>query len=68
LFTLDRSIKLALSTGRTCEASRVMGEKLAKLSLKKNIKKLFLIVVLIYIMDVSKHLPMVQELAVYNFK
>ena len=38
--TLDRSIKIALSTGRTCEASRVMGEKLAELSLKKNIKKI----------------------------
>ena len=38
--TLDRSIKLTLSTGRTCEASRAMGEKLAKLSLKKNITKI----------------------------
>ena len=38
--TLDRSVKLALSTGRTCEASRAMGEKLAKLSLKKNITKI----------------------------
>ena len=38
--TLDRSIKLALSTGRTCDASRIMGEKLAELSLKKNIKKI----------------------------
>ena len=38
--TLDRSIKLALSTGRTCNASRIMGEKLAELSLKKNIKKI----------------------------
>ena len=38
--TLDRSIKLALSNGRTCEASRLMGEKLAELSLKKNIKKI----------------------------
>jgi large subunit ribosomal protein L18 len=38
--TLDRSIKLAFSTGRTCEASRLMGEKLAKLSLKKNITKI----------------------------
>jgi large subunit ribosomal protein L18 len=38
--TLDRSIKLALLTGRTCEASRAMGEKLAKLSLKKNITKI----------------------------
>ena len=38
--TLDRSIKLDLSTGRTCNASRMMGEKLAELSLKKNIKKI----------------------------
>lgn len=38
--TLDRSIKLALSTGRTCDASRLMGEKLAKLSLKKNITQI----------------------------
>lgn len=38
--TLDRSIKLALTNGRTCEASRLMGEKLAELSLKKNIKKI----------------------------
>lgn len=38
--TLDRSIQLALSTGRTCDASRLMGEKLAELSLKKNITKI----------------------------
>ena len=38
--TLDRSIKLALSTGRTCDASRLMGEKLAALSIKKNITKI----------------------------
>ena len=38
--TLDRSIKLALSGGRTCDASRLMGEKLAELSLKKNITKI----------------------------
>lgn len=38
--TLDRSIKLNLSTGRTCEASRLMGEKLAELSLRKNITKI----------------------------
>lgn len=38
--TLDRSIKLALSTGRTCDASRLMGEKLAELSLRKNITKI----------------------------
>ena len=38
--TLDRSIKLALANGRTCDASRLMGEKLAELSLKKNITKI----------------------------
>lgn len=38
--TLDRSIKINLSTGRTCDASRLMGENLAKLSLKKNINKI----------------------------
>nr|WAK84938.1 ribosomal protein L18 [Amicula sp. isolate GU52X-4 cfCalB7] len=38
--TLDRSIKLTLSNGRTCDASRLMGEKLAELSLKKNITKI----------------------------
>ena len=38
--TLDRSVKLSLSTGRTCDASRLMGEKLAELSLKKNITKI----------------------------
>ena len=38
--TLDRSIKLALSTGRTCDASRFMGEKLAELGLKQNITKI----------------------------
>ena len=38
--TLDRSIKLVLSNGRTCDASRLMGEKLAKLSLEKNITKI----------------------------
>lgn len=38
--TLDRSIKLAISTGRTCDASRLMGERLAELSLKKNITKI----------------------------
>jgi len=38
--TLDRSIRLNLVTGRTCDASRVMGEKLAQLSLKKNITKI----------------------------
>lgn len=38
--TLDRSIKFSFSNGRTCNASRLMGEKLAELSLKKNIKKI----------------------------
>ena len=38
--TLDRSIKLAISSGRTCKASRLIGEKLAKLSLNKNITKI----------------------------
>ena len=38
--TLDREIKLNLSTGRTCEASRLIGEQLAKLSLEKNITKI----------------------------
>ncbi len=38
--TLDRSIKLAISNGRTCDAARLMGEKLAELSLKKNITKI----------------------------
>ena len=35
--TLDRSIKFSFSTGRTCDASRLIGEKLAQLSLQKNI-------------------------------
>jgi large subunit ribosomal protein L18 len=38
--TLDRSLKLNSAAGRTCDASRRMGEKLAELSLKKNIKKI----------------------------
>nr|YP_010283098.1 ribosomal protein L18 [Nitzschia traheaformis]ULD15862.1 ribosomal protein L18 [Nitzschia traheaformis] len=38
--TLNRSVRLSLSTGRTCDASRLMGEKLAELSLKKNITKI----------------------------
>merc|ERR1711966_105836 len=40
--TLDRSIKLSLTTGRTCDASRLIGEKLAERSLKKTLQKLFL--------------------------
>jgi len=38
--TLDRAVRLNLSTGRTSEASNIMGEKLAKLSLQKNITKI----------------------------
>jgi large subunit ribosomal protein L18 len=38
--TLDRSMKLNIANGRTCDASRLIGEKLAELSLKKNIKKI----------------------------
>ena len=38
--TLDRSIKLAISNGRTCDAAKLMGEKLAELSLKKNITQI----------------------------
>ena len=38
--TLDRSLKLSFPNGRTCNTSRLMGEKLAELSLKKNIKKI----------------------------
>jgi len=38
--TVDRSIKLKLNNGRTCDASRLMGEKLAELSLKNNITKI----------------------------
>jgi len=38
--TLDRDIKLNSKTGRTCSASRLIGEKLAELSKKKNITKI----------------------------
>jgi large subunit ribosomal protein L18 len=38
--TLDRNIRLEVSNGRTCDASRIMGKKLAELSLKKNITKI----------------------------
>ena len=38
--TLDRDIKLENKNGRTCDASRIMGQKLAELSLKKNITKI----------------------------
>ena len=36
--TLDQEIKIKSSSGRTCDISRLMGEKLAQLSLKNNIK------------------------------
>jgi len=38
--TLDRDIKLDSKNGRTCDASMLMGKKLAELSLKKNITKI----------------------------
>jgi len=38
--TLDRAIKLTFPIGRTCNASNVMGQKLAELSLKQNITKI----------------------------
>ena len=38
--TLDRSIQLSSRTGKTCVSSRLMGEKLAELSLKKSITKI----------------------------
>ena len=38
--TLDRDIKFDIKNGRTCNASRLMGQKLAKLSLKLNITKI----------------------------
>jgi len=39
--TLDRDIKLNTENkGRTCDASRLMGQKLAELSRKKNITKI----------------------------
>ena len=38
--TLDRSIQLSMTNGRTCDAAKLMGEKLAELSLKKNITKI----------------------------
>ena len=36
--TLDQEIKIKSSNGRTCDVSRLMGKKLAQLSLKNNIK------------------------------
>ena len=38
--TLDRSVKSETKNGRTCESSRLLGKKLAELSLKKNITKI----------------------------
>lgn len=38
--TLERSMKESLSVSRTIDASRLMGKKLAELSLNKNIKKI----------------------------
>ena len=38
--TLDRNIKLNTENGRTCDASRLLGEKLAELSIKKNITRI----------------------------
>ena len=38
--TLDRDIKLNSENGRTCNASRLMGQKLAELSKQKNITKI----------------------------
>ena len=38
--TLDRDIKFNIKNGRTCNASRLMGQKLAKLSLKLNITQI----------------------------
>lgn len=38
--SLDRSIKYETKHGRTCDASRAIGQKLAELSLKKNITKI----------------------------
>jgi large subunit ribosomal protein L18 len=38
--SLDRSIKYENKPGRTCDASRAIGQKLAELSLKKNITKI----------------------------
>jgi len=38
--TLDRDIRINVQNGRTCYASRLMGQKLAELSLKQNITKI----------------------------
>lgn len=36
---MDNEIKYKIKNGRTCEASKLTGQKLAKLSLEKNINK-----------------------------
>jgi large subunit ribosomal protein L18 len=38
--TLDRDIKLNIKNGRTCEASKLIGQKLAVLGRQKNISKI----------------------------
>jgi large subunit ribosomal protein L18 len=38
--TLERSIKVAIQNGRSSQAARMIGEKLAERSLKKNITKI----------------------------
>ena len=38
--TLDRSIKLQIPNGRTCNAARLIGKRLAELSLQKNITEI----------------------------
>ena len=38
--TLDRKIKLEVTQSQTCEASHIIGKKIAELSLKQNIKKI----------------------------
>jgi large subunit ribosomal protein L18 len=38
--TLEYNIRLITPTGNTCHASQLMGEKLAKISFKKNITKI----------------------------
>ena len=38
--TLDREIMLQNKNGKTCKAANLMGQKLAKLSIKQNIKKI----------------------------
>ena len=37
--TLDRAVKIKITNGRTCEASRIMGKQLADLSLENKITK-----------------------------